>query len=67
VLWGEKHFANFSMFLPQNVAGFFVDIFADEIKSSSYKMIDWCLVPTLTVFQLNRGVNKFVLTLKTLL
>jgi hypothetical protein len=30
--------------------------------SLSYKMIDWCLMPTLTVFQLNRGVNKFLLT-----
>jgi len=24
-------------------------------------LIDWCLTPTLAVFQLYRGVNKFII------
>jgi len=26
-------------------------------------LIDWCLTPTLTIFQLYRGVNKFYVNL----
>ena len=28
-------------------------------------MIDWCLTPTLAIFQLYRGVTKFLITLDT--
>jgi len=30
-------------------------------------MIDWCLTPTLAIFQLYRGVNKFYYTVDQIL
>jgi len=29
------------------------------------RLIDWCLTPTLAIFQLYRGVNKFYVSLDT--
>jgi len=26
---------------------------------NDYQLIDWCLTPTLAIFQLYRGMNKF--------
>ena len=32
-------------------------IFITETKAFIYWLIDWCLMPTLTVFQLNCGIE----------
>jgi hypothetical protein len=35
-------------------------------KSYKFGLIDWCLMPTLAVFQLYRGVNTFYINLRQL-
>jgi hypothetical protein len=44
----EIHVANFFHFNHQH----------DELGESW--LIDWCLMPTLAVFQLYRGMNKYI-------
>jgi hypothetical protein len=41
-------------------------MFFKDANIMNFWLIDWCLMPTLAIFQLYRGMNKFHVNLKHL-